>query len=120
MARSLYAVGRWAVRRRGMVILAWLVLLLVAGGLGGALHGQLSSMFTVPGTESQNAQNLLQQKFPVAAGGAARVVFAAPAGTTLTAKKDVGAVRASLTAAGRVPGVISVGDPYKRRRALGQ
>ena len=113
MARALYAVGRWAVRHRGRVVLAWLALLVVVGGLGVALHGQLSSVFTVPGTESQNAQNLLQQKFPVAAGGTARVVFAAPAGTTLAAAKDVSAIRASLAAAGRVPGVISVGNPYQ-------
>jgi uncharacterized membrane protein YdfJ with MMPL/SSD domain len=113
MARFLYATGRWAVRRRGPVVLAWLVLLLVAGGLGGVLHGQLTSVFTVPGTESQNAQNLLQQEFPAAAGGTARVVFAAPSGTTLTAARDAGAISASLTAAARVPGVIGVSDPFK-------
>jgi uncharacterized membrane protein YdfJ with MMPL/SSD domain len=113
MARWLYAAGRWAARRRGRVVLAWLLLLLVTGALGGALHGQLSSVFTVPGTESQNAQSLLQQKFPAAAGGTARVVFAAPTGTTLIAAKDAGAIGASLTAAARVPGVIGVSDPYK-------
>jgi uncharacterized membrane protein YdfJ with MMPL/SSD domain len=113
MARWLYAAGRWAARRRGRVVVAWLLLLLVTGALGGALHGQLSSVFTVPGTESQNAQSLLQQKFPAAAGGTARVVFAAPTGTTLIAAKDAGAIGASLTAAARVPGVIGVSDPYK-------
>jgi RND superfamily putative drug exporter len=113
MARFLYALGRWAVRHRVRVVLAWLVLLLVTAGLGLTLHGQLSSVFTVPGTESQNAQNLLQQQFPVAAGGTARVVFAAPAGSSLTAAKDTSAVGASLTAAARVPGVIDVTDPYR-------
>src|SRR6201996_702644 len=113
MARALYAVGRWAVRHRGRVVLAWLALLVVVGGLGVALHGQLSSVFTVPGTKSQNAQNLLQQKFPVAAGGTARIVFEAPAGTRLTAARAVTAIGASLTAAARVPGVIGVGDPYQ-------
>ena len=69
MARFLYGVGRWAVAHRGRVVLAWLVLLAAAAGLGIALHGQLSTDFTVPGTESQNAQNLLQARFPAAAGG---------------------------------------------------
>src|ERR1700761_5914541 len=113
MARALYAVGRWAVRHRGRVVLAWLALLVVVGGLGVALHGQLSSVFTVPGTESQNAQNLLQQRFPAAAGGTARVVLAAPAGGALTAPADASAIAASLRAVARVPGVIGVSDPLK-------
>src|ERR1700754_649708 len=113
MARLLYALGRWAVRRRGRVVLAWLLLLIVAGCLGTILHGQLSSVFTVPGTESQNAQNLLQAKFPAAAGGSARVVFAAPPGTTLTSARDEAAIGASLKQAARVPGVIDVSDPFQ-------
>jgi RND superfamily putative drug exporter len=113
MARLLYALGRWAVVHRGRVLLTWLLLLVVAGCLGTALHGQLSSVFTVPGTESQNAQNLLQAKFPAAAGGDARVVFAAAPGTTLAAPEDQAAVGASLKAAARVPGVIDVSDPFR-------
>lgn len=46
MARLLYALGRWAVVHRGGVVLAWLLLLIVAGCLGTVLHGQLSSVFT--------------------------------------------------------------------------
>jgi RND superfamily putative drug exporter len=113
MARFLYALGRWAVVHRGRVLLTWLLLLIVAGCLGTVLHGQLSSVFTVPGTESQNAQNLLQAKFPAAAGGTARVVFAAPPGTTLLAPQDEAAVGASLKNAARVPGVIGVSDPFR-------
>jgi putative drug exporter of the RND superfamily len=109
----LYALGRWAVVHRGRVLLAWLLLLIVAGCLGTVLHGQLSSVFTVPGTESQNAQNLLAAKFPAAAGGTARVVFAAPPGTTLASRQDAAAVGASLANAARVPGVIAVSDPFR-------
>ena len=76
MARLLYRLGRWAAAHPGRVVLAWALLLVLAAVLGAGLHGQLSSVFTVPGTESQNAQNLLQQKFPAAAGGTAQVVFA--------------------------------------------
>ena len=113
MARFLYALGRWAVVHRGRVVLAWVLLLVAAGCLGTVLHGQLSSVFTVPGTESQNVQNLLQAKFPAAVGGDARVVFAAPAGTTLTSAKDEAAIGASLKQAARVPGVIDVSDPFQ-------
>src|ERR1700761_3570014 len=113
MARLLYALGRWAVVHRGRVLLSWLLLLIVAACLGTALHGQLSSVFTVPGTESQNAQNLLQAKFPAAAGGDARVVFAAPPGTTLTTSTNEAGIGASLKQAARVPGVIAASDPFQ-------
>ena len=113
MARMLFALGRWAVAHRGRVLLAWLLLLIVAGCLGTVLHGRLSSVFTVPGTESQNAQNLLQAKFPAAAGGDARIVFAAPPGITLVSPKDEAAIGASLRNAARVPGVIAVSDPFR-------
>jgi uncharacterized membrane protein YdfJ with MMPL/SSD domain len=113
VARRLYALGQWAVGHRIQVVVAWVLLLLVAAGLGIGLHGQLSSVFTVPGTESQNAQNLLQEKFPVAAGGTARVVFAAPGGSTLVSPAAERAIGTSLRSAARVPGVIDVADPFK-------
>ena len=49
-----------------------------------AFSGKTSNEFSVPGTESQVAQDLLQDKFPEAGGGSARVVFAAPEGEKLT------------------------------------
>jgi putative drug exporter of the RND superfamily len=113
MARLLYSLGRWAAVHRRRVLAAWILLLAVACGLGIGLHGQLSSVFSVPGTESQNAQNLLQAKFPAAAGGTARVVFAAPGGTTLVSPKAQDAIGVSLSRAAKVPGVIGVSDPFK-------
>jgi putative drug exporter of the RND superfamily len=113
MARFLYALGRWAAVHRRRVLAAWILLLAVVGGLGIGLHGELSSVFSVPGTESQNAQNLLQAKFPAAAGGTARVVFAAPGGATLVSPKAQEAIGVSLSRAAKVPGVIGVSDPFK-------
>ena len=113
MAGWLYAVGRWAVRRRGRVLGVWLLLLAVVGGLGVTLHGTPTSEFTVPGIESQQAQNLLKAKFPAAAGGVARVVFAAPSGATLAEPQEQAAIASSLKAAAWVPGVITVTDPAR-------
>jgi uncharacterized membrane protein YdfJ with MMPL/SSD domain len=113
MARLLYSLGRWAAIHRRRVLSAWVLLLAAACGLGIGLHGQLSSVFSVPGTESQNAQNLLPDRFPAAAGGTARVVFAAPGGATLVSAKAEDAIGASLSRAAKVPGVIGVSDPFK-------
>ncbi|MCW2528700.1 MAG: hypothetical protein JWM76_3560 [Pseudonocardiales bacterium] len=113
MARWLYALGLWSAAHRRRVIAIWLLVLIVVGGLGSAFGGTLSSVFSVPGIESQNAQNLLEKRFPAAAGGSARVVFGAPAGTELTSASAHTAIASSLQAAAKIPGVIAVTDPVK-------
>ncbi|WP_225095983.1 MMPL family transporter [Streptomyces sp. CoH27] len=115
MASRLYTWARWVVRRRGRVIAVWLLLLAVVGGLGITLHGKVTTEFSVPGIESQKAQDLLKEKFPEAAGGVARVVFAAPEGQKLTEPKTAAAVEASLRKAAGVSGVVNVSDPLKTK-----
>ncbi|MER5699520.1 MMPL family transporter [Streptomyces mirabilis] len=112
MARRLYALGRWAALRRRRVLAVWGLLLVLVGGLGGTLHGTLSNEFSVPGVESQTAQDLLAHKFPAVAGGTSRVVFEARDGSTLRSSADRAAVRTSLKEAAAIPGVASVADPY--------
>ncbi|MFJ8937289.1 MMPL family transporter [Streptomyces sp. NPDC102365] len=113
MASRLYTWGRWAVRRRGRVLAVWLLMLAVVGGLGITLHGKVSTEFSVPGIESQKAQDLLKEKFPAAAGGVARVVFAAPEGDTLRGSEAEAALTGSLKKASEVPGVVNVSDPAR-------
>ncbi len=113
MAGRLYALGRWAARHRGRVLAGWLLLLALVGGLAGSMGGTFTTEFSVPGIESQQAQDLLKAQFPAAAGGTARVVFAAPARTTLTEPKQQAAIAASLKGAAAVPGVIDVSVPAK-------
>ncbi|MEU6375103.1 MMPL family transporter [Streptomyces sp. NPDC046909] len=115
MASRLYTWARWAVRRRGRVVAAWLLLLAVVGGLGITLHGKATTEFSVPGIESQQAQDLLEEKFPEAAGGVVRVVLAAPEGSTLTESKNAAAIEASLKKAAEVSGVVDVSDPLKAK-----
>ncbi|MFD9505418.1 MMPL family transporter [Streptomyces mirabilis] len=115
MASRLYALGRWAVRRRGRFTAVWLLLLAVVGGLGITVHGKVASDFTVPGIESQQAQDLLEAKFPAAAGGVIRVVYAAPAGSTLTAPRTEAAVEAGLAKAAGISGVVQVTDPFRTK-----
>ena len=86
-------------------------MLAAVGGLGITMPGNLSTQFSVPGIEAQQANDLLQQQFPEAADGTARVVFAAPSGTTLADPKEQAAIASSLHDVASVPGVISVSDP---------
>jgi RND superfamily putative drug exporter len=83
MAVWLYRIGAGAFRRRWLVASAWLALVVVMGVGATTFKGHTSDVFNVPGTESQRAIDLLNQKFPGTGGASARIVFAAPAGHTL-------------------------------------
>ena len=113
MATYLHRLGGWAFRRRRTVLLAWITVLGLVVASAAAFSGQTNSKFSVPGTESQQAQDLLEQKFPGAGGASARMVFAAPKGEKLTDKKNKEAVEASLAQAKQAEGVTQVVDPYQ-------
>ncbi|MFB7032623.1 MMPL family transporter, partial [Streptomyces sp. NPDC056295] len=107
----LYAWARWMVRRRRWVIATWMLLLAVIGGLGATLHGKTSTEFTVPGVEAQEAQDLLKEKFPPAAGGVVRIVVAAPEGRSVTDPEQRKALDGVLREAAKVEGVVNVSRP---------
>ncbi|MFG2941460.1 MMPL family transporter [Streptomyces sp. NPDC048282] len=114
MATFLYRLGRLAFRRRRLVTLLWIV---VVAGLGlGAVKtsGSASDSFTIPGSQSQRALDLLGKEFPQASadGASARIVFETADGRKLTAgsaKKEVASLVTGLKTA---PQVASVSDPY--------
>ncbi len=80
MASLLYRLGRFAYRRKWLVISAWLVIILGVGGAIAAFSGKMTNSFSIPGTPSQNVLNTLEEEFPDAAGGLGTIVFATPDG----------------------------------------
>jgi putative drug exporter of the RND superfamily len=112
MATFLYRLGGWAFERRRRVIAAWVVVLGLVVASAAAFSGQTNDKFTVPGTESQRAQELLEQKYPAASGAYARMVFAAPKGEKLTDSENKAAVMASLEQTKQAEDVAQVIDPY--------
>jgi RND superfamily putative drug exporter len=115
MATYLYRLGAWAFQRRRTVVALWVVVL--AGVIAGAMAfgGTTNDKFTVPGTESQEAQELLEERYPAASGTYARIVFAAPEGEKLTDAENQAAVRATLERAGAAQDVSGVTDPYETK-----
>ena len=85
-----------------------LVLLGITAVIGGAVAagGQFKDDFTVPGIESQKAQDLLEQRFPAQSGTQATLVFSTPKGAL-----DTDAIETSLTKIGEQPHVVSVEEP---------
>jgi RND superfamily putative drug exporter len=115
MASFLYRLGRFAFRRRWLVAALWLAILAAALGGAATLSGPTSDAFSIPGTPSQQAIDLLEERFPQAsAGGAtARVVVAAPAGQQLTDAENRTAVDQAVAQLKQAPQVVSVSNPFQ-------
>ncbi|KJC65769.1 putative drug exporter of the RND superfamily [Agreia bicolorata] len=75
MASLLYRLGRFSARRAWLVIVAWVVILGLAGGAFALFGGTLTSAVSIPGTATQKVSDELAEKFPAASGGRGTVVF---------------------------------------------
>ena len=106
MSRLLYLIGASAVRHPWRVIGLWLAATAVVIGLASAVGGVLSDTFTIPGTSSQRATDLLRERFPAMSGADARVVAHVQRGTVDQAR--LGETAASLR---ELPGVSTVSPP---------
>jgi uncharacterized membrane protein YdfJ with MMPL/SSD domain len=112
MAGLLARIGRSTYRHRWVTLLAWLLILIAVASLSVAFSKPESTQFTVPGTQSQQAMDLLEQRFPAASGATAQMVFAAPTGATLNDPNIKSGVEASLAQTRRGTQVLLVTDPY--------
>ncbi|MFH8473660.1 MMPL family transporter [Streptomyces sp. NPDC018000] len=116
MATFLSRLGRFSFRRRWLVAMLWVVLLVGTGVLAGRAPAAPPNDFSMPGTEAQQAYDLLNERFPElkADGATARVVFRAEDGkvTGPEAKKAIGE---TVRALGDNPQVARVTDPYATR-----
>jgi RND superfamily putative drug exporter len=115
MSKFLYRLGHWCVRRRRTVLAAWFAVLLGVGVLSSTVGGPLSDQFSIPGTESQQAMDLLEQRFPQQSGSSARVVFAVDDGRLDDPANRTGieATLAELAALEAPDGVQGVSNPFK-------
>ncbi len=114
MATLLYRLGRFSFRRRGLVTLAWLLLLALFGAGAATLSGPTSDSFTIPGVESITAFDTLEQKMGMAADNAtARVVFTVDDDdATLVDGAKRAAIEEALAEVAQAPNVASVTDPF--------
>ena len=104
------AIGRWSIAHRRRVIGGWLLLLVLGIVISRGVGNSFDNGLALPKTGSQRAVDLLQSRFPRAAGDADQIVFAARDGKLTDA-----AVRASVTPmlarVARLPRVTGVSTP---------
>lgn len=115
MASFLYRLGKFAFGRRWLVVGLWLAVLSATLVGAATLSGPTSDAFRNPGTPSQQAIDLLRERFPQASadGATARVVFAAPEGQKLTDPEYRTAIERAVTELDQAPQVASVTDPFQ-------
>ncbi|MEZ5092063.1 MMPL family transporter [Nocardioides sp.] len=101
--------ARLTFRYRGRTLLAWLLALAIAVGLASAFGGDFKADYSAPGSDSSQAQTLLEDRFPSAAGDTVDVVVHTDAGVD-GARSQIEQV---LTELGRVPHVVGVSDPFQ-------
>ncbi|MFJ1969155.1 MMPL family transporter [Streptomyces sp. NPDC087903] len=115
MATFLYRIGRWAFRRRRLVGGLWLGALVLAIAAAAVAPAGEEEDLSMPGTESQQAFDLLDDRFPESnpQGAEARLVFQAPDGQRVAAKENKAAVEVTLGSLDGGDQVASTTDPYE-------
>jgi RND superfamily putative drug exporter len=73
--------AEFCIRHRRLVVLGWIAILLGCGVAAGAAGSTFKQNFSLPKSDSQQAVQLLKDRFPQQSGDTAQVVFHARAGT---------------------------------------
>ncbi|MDQ1430541.1 MAG: putative drug exporter of the superfamily, partial [Actinomycetota bacterium] len=111
----LQRLAAWCYRRRRRVVVLWIVALIGVSAIGSSVGSTYSQGFSLGGTESQRAADLLASRFPAHAGDEGQVVFARTGGVQGGTVQDP-AVQARMEAlfaeVAKVPGVTAVVSPY--------
>ena len=109
--------ARWCVAHRRRVVVGWIAVAVVITAFAGAVGRHYATNFTLPGTESQRASDLLTREFTTQSGDVDTIVFRVSRGTV-----DAPAVRAAiiplLAHVRTAPHVAAVISPYSTRGSV--
>ncbi len=109
--------ARWCMAHRRRVVVAWVVVAIGATVLAHVVGPNYVTVYSLPGTDTQRAHDLLAQEFPTQSGDADAIVFHVSRGTI-----DSPAVRSAiaplLAHVSTLPHVTGVVSPYGTRGAV--
>jgi RND superfamily putative drug exporter len=110
------SLARWCYRRRFTVLGLWVVAVIVLGGLSQAAGDQYTDQFSLPGTESTRALELLGKSFPAQSGDSEKIVWAVTSGSVADAQTRE-RIDGMLAKVEKLPHVVDVVSPYSKAGA---
>ena len=116
MARVLYGVARFCVRRRFVVLAVWLLVTVALVAVSQRMGDRTNDNLTLPGTDSQRATDALNKSFPDQANGSSPIVLHVSNGK-LTDSKYASAVNQAATDVAKQHDVASVVNPLTSQGA---
>ena len=110
MNRLTRRIGDASARRPWVTIGAWVAALALVLPLAGLVGGSFVDDLVAPGSQSEKAMELLEERFPEASGGSAVAVFAVPEGERIDRHRP--AVEAAVARIAEAAHGATVTDPF--------
>ena len=107
---------RFAYRHASLVLLGTLVVVAVLAALWGSLRGDFEDSFSVPGSESQELFDLLEERFPATAGDSGFIVVRSAGGVEDAETRE--RVAELVGEIEKLPQVFAVSSPYEAAGAI--
>jgi RND superfamily putative drug exporter len=101
----------WTTSHRKTVIIGWIVALVGFGVLAGAVGSDFTEEFSLPSSDSKEALDLLETRFPAQAGDTVQIVYKAESGVESPAVKRT--MEGVFTKVEALPHVSEVASPYE-------
>jgi len=109
--RAMRRFGAWTTGHRKTVIAAWIVALVAVGMLAGSVGASFSEDFKLPASDSQEAFDLLETRFPAQSGDTATIVYRDAEGVERPAVKR--RMEGAFATIAEEPHVSEVASPYR-------
>jgi putative drug exporter of the RND superfamily len=104
------AFATWITGHRKTVIAGWIVGLIVAGIVASLVGSDFTEEFSLPSSDSKDALDLLENRFPAQSGDVVQIVYKADAGVeSPPVRREMEGVFATVD---RLPHVSEVAGPY--------
>lgn len=117
MSQLLYRLGQFASRRAWLVVIGWLTVFGLAGGIAATSGGVFTTAMTIDGVPSQQTIDKLQSSFPDASRGTGQVIFHTANGLPFT-EDEKATIAEALDGAAGLPAVSETIDPFTAQSEL--
>jgi RND superfamily putative drug exporter len=101
----------WTTSHRAVTIVSWIVGLILMGIIAGAVGSDFNEEFSLPSSDSKDALDLLENRFPAQAGDTVQIVYKAASGVETPVVKDK--MEGVFQKVATLPHVSEVSSPYE-------